>query len=74
MLLALYNLTLMPPLNGSYALVHFLPRDLAEKYRAFGAAWGCLLALALAFTGMLRHFINFGFALLAPLIRVIAAK
>lgn len=71
-LLAFFNLIPMPPLDGSYLLLHMLPRDLAERYRAFGATWGFLVVLALVYTGVARHFINFGFKLVSPVIRVIA--
>jgi Zn-dependent protease len=71
-LLALFNLIPMPPLDGSYILYHLLPRDLAVKYRAFGATWGFIVVLALVYTGVARSFISFGFALVSPIIRVIA--
>jgi len=71
-LLALFNLIPMPPLDGSYVLYHLLPPEMAEKYRAFGAAWGFLVVLALVYTGVARAFIGFGYSLVLPLMRVIA--
>jgi Zn-dependent protease len=71
-LLALFNLIPMPPLDGSYILYHLLPRPMAEKYRAFGATWGFIVVLLLVYTGVTRAFINFGYGLVWPVIRVVA--
>lgn len=71
-LLALFNLIPMPPLDGSYVMLHILPRNLAERYRAFGAQWGFLVVLILVYTGVARHFIGFGYSLVWPVLRVVA--
>jgi Zn-dependent protease len=71
-LLALFNLIPMPPLDGSYLLMHVLPRPWAERYRAFGAQWGFVVVLALVYTGVARKFIGIGFGLAAPLLRTVA--
>ena len=71
-LLALFNLIPMPPLDGSWVLYRLLPPRLAEPYRRFGRQWGFIVVLALVFTGVARQFIGFGFSLVAPFLRAIA--
>ncbi len=71
-LLAIFNLIPVPPLDGSWVLYHLLPGPMAEKYRTFGASWGFVLVLLLVYTGVTRAFINFGFGLVSPLFRAIA--
>jgi Zn-dependent protease len=71
-LLALFNLIPMPPLDGSYLVEHILPAPLAERYRSFGAQWGFIVVLLLVYTGVARHMIGFGAVLLTPLLAAIA--
>lgn len=73
-LLALFNMIPMPPLDGSYLLAQMLPPPLALRYRAFGARWGFLVVLALVYTGVARQFIGFGYALVSPLLRTVAGS
>jgi Zn-dependent protease len=44
-LLAIFNLVPIPPLDGSHLLYHLLPAKLGAKYRAFGR-YGFLLLMA----------------------------
>ena len=71
-LLALFNLIPMPPLDGSYLLESLLPRPLAAQFRAFGAHWGFVVVLVLVYTGVARRLIDFGAALVSPVLAVIA--
>lgn len=71
-LLALFNLIPMPPLDGSWIAYHLLPRHLAEPYRAFGMRWGFLVVLALVYTGVARTFLRFGFSILGPMLASVA--
>jgi Zn-dependent protease len=73
-LLALFNLIPMPPLDGSWIVYHLLPPRLAEGYRAFGARWGFLVVLALVYTGVARTFIGFGFTMLSPMFLALAGR
>jgi Zn-dependent protease len=71
-LLALFNLIPMPPLDGSYLVESLLPRPLAAQYRAFGAQWGFVVVLVLVYTGVARRLIGFGSALVSPVLAAIA--
>ena len=73
-LLALFNLIPMPPLDGSYLVNHFLPPPLAARYRAFGLRWGFIVVLLLVYTGVARQFIGFGFKLLSPVLNGLAGN
>jgi len=71
-LLALFNLIPMPPLDGSYVVEHLLPGPMAYRYRLFGMRWGFMVVLLLVFTGVARQFINVGFSVVQPVLRVLA--
>jgi Zn-dependent protease len=71
-LLALFNLIPMPPLDGSYLVESLLPPSLAAQFRAFGAQWGFVVVLALVYTGVARRLIDIGSALVAPVLAAIA--
>jgi Zn-dependent protease len=43
LILAVFNLIPIPPLDGSHVLFHLLPRPLALRYRAAGSLGGLLL-------------------------------
>lgn len=73
-LLALFNLIPMPPLDGSWVLYHLLPPRLAERYRVFGAQWGFLVVLALVYTGIARTFVGFGWMVLSPVLLALAGR
>lgn len=45
-LLAFFNVIPIPPLDGSHILYHFLPREIAKKYRELGR-YGFLVLLGL---------------------------
>ena len=53
LVLALFNLLPIPPLDGSHVLQHLLPPRLAESYRRFGR-YGFLVIVALVFVPALR--------------------
>ena len=59
-LLAFFNLIPIPPLDGSHILYHFLPPNLAQKYREL-ARYGFLILL-----GMMILFRDYFFLLLLP--------
>ena len=73
-LLALFNMIPMPPLDGSWVVYHLLPPGLAERYRAFGAQWGFLIVLGLVYTGIARTFIGFGWTVLSPVLLALAGR
>ena len=73
-LLALFNMIPMPPLDGSWVLYHLLPPRLAEPYRVFGAQWGFLVVLGLVYTGIARTFIGFGWTVLSPVLLALAGR
>jgi len=50
--LGVFNLIPLPPLDGSHVLLHFLPLDLAARYRRI-APFSFFLLLALLWTGIL---------------------
>ena len=57
MILALFNLLPIPPLDGSNVVLSLLPRDMAMQYMAAGR-YGFFIILLLAVTGVLWHIIN----------------
>lgn len=61
-LLAFFNLIPIPPLDGSHILIHFLPPELARKYREL-ARFGFLILL-----GLMIVFRDQFFMLLTPAI------
>jgi Zn-dependent protease len=48
LVLAIFNLIPLPPLDGSHVLFHFLPAPLAIQYRSFGR-FGLLILMGLMF-------------------------
>ncbi|MFQ5599145.1 MAG: site-2 protease family protein [Candidatus Krumholzibacteriia bacterium] len=71
-LLAVFNLIPLPPLDGSWVLYHVLPRDMAERYRIFGARWGVAVLVLLLVSGATWTWIRAGSALILPLLNAIA--
>lgn len=71
-LLAVFNLIPITPLDGSWILYHVLPRDLASQYRAFGARWGFVVLLVLLFTGAAWTWIRAASALVFPVLEGIS--
>jgi Zn-dependent protease len=71
-LLALFNMIPMPPLDGSYIVANLLPTPLSLRFQEFGARWGFVVVLGLVYTGVARRFINFGAGLLSPVLQTIA--
>jgi Zn-dependent protease len=53
LLLALFNLLPVPPLDGSRLVAAALPRDIGWRYLSFGR-YGFIIVLLLLFTGFLR--------------------
>jgi Zn-dependent protease len=53
LLLALFNLLPVPPLDGSRLVAAVLPRDMSWQYLSFGR-YGLIILMLLIFTGVLR--------------------
>jgi Zn-dependent protease len=53
LILAIFNLIPVPPLDGSHVLYHFLPPALGARYRALGRYSLILLAIVFFFPGIL---------------------
>lgn len=62
-LLAVFNMLPIPPLDGSWVLYHLLPRDMAEVYRRL-FPYGFIILIVLLMTGVLG-------GVIAPLYRVV---
>ena len=56
LLLALFNLMPVPPLDGSKILARFMPLDMANKYMRF-ERYGMLIVMALILTGVFEKII-----------------
>lgn len=59
LILALFNLIPIPPLDGSHVVAHMLPRGLADSYRALGR-FGMLILIAAIYFGGDLFFGPFG--------------
>ena len=69
LLLMIFNLIPLGPLDGHYILPHFLPTSLAHRYRHFNARFGTGIFLVLILLGVLglpifRYLAEFSFRLL----------
>ena len=69
LLLMVFNLIPLGPLDGHYILPHFLPRHLAQRYRRFNARYGTavflgLIVLGIAGLPIFRYLLEFSGALL----------
>ena len=69
LLLMVFNLIPLGPLDGHYILPHFLPTSLAHRYRHFNARFGTGIFLVLILLGVLglpifRYLAEFSFRLL----------
>jgi len=53
LILGVFNLVPVPPLDGSHVLYHFLPPDLGARYRELGRYSLVLLAVVMFFPGIL---------------------
>jgi len=71
-LLAVFNLIPIVPLDGSWILVHLLPKDIGQRYRAFGEQWGFALLLVLLFTGVAWTWIRAASGVVLPILSAIA--
>ena len=71
-LLAVFNLIPVVPLDGSWILVHLLPKELGQRYRTFGEQWGFALLLVLLFTGVAWTWIRAASGVVLPLLSAIA--
>jgi len=71
-LLAVFNLIPVVPLDGSWILVHLLPREIGQRYRAFGEQWGFALLLVLLFTGVAWTWIRMASGVVLPVLSAIA--
>lgn len=72
LLLGVFNLLPVPPLDGSHVLIHLLPDQLAARYRELGK-YGLLLLLALFFLpGMMEAVLSPVWALMEGADAVIA--
>ena len=64
--LGVFNLIPLPPLDGSHVLLHFLPLDLAARYRRI-APFSFFLLLALLWTGILGRLLAVPMAIIEAL-------
>ena len=69
LLLMVFNLIPLGPLDGHYILPHFLPAHLARRYRLFNARYGTGVFLALIVLGIVglpifRYLAEFSIVLL----------
>jgi Zn-dependent protease len=71
-LLAVFNLIPIVPLDGSWILVHLLPRDLGRRYQAFGEQWGFAVLLLLLFTGVAWTWIRMASGIVLPFLSAVA--
>ena len=71
-LLAVFNLIPIVPLDGSWILVHLLPRDIGRRYQAFGEQWGFALLLVLLFTGVAWTWIRTASGFVLPVLSAVA--
>jgi Zn-dependent protease len=62
-ILAVFNILPIPPLDGSWVMYHVLPRAMAESYRRI-FPYGFIILIALLATGVLGEII-------APLYRLV---
>ena len=70
LILGLFNLIPIPPLDGSNILAYFLPPRLAYKYLSFGR-YGFILLIALILIGNFTRFSLFGHLIL-PVVSALA--
>ena len=56
-ILAVFNLLPIPPLDGSWVLYHLLPPNLAESYRRI-FPYGFIILIVLLMTGVLSRIIS----------------
>jgi Zn-dependent protease len=56
--LAVFNLLPLPPLDGSWIASFGLPRGLADSYDRIIRPYGSMILLALVVTGVLRYVIG----------------
>jgi len=73
-LLAVFNLIPIVPLDGSWILVHLLPRDLGQRYQRFGQQWGFALLLVLLFTGVAWTWIRTASGFVLPVLSAVAGR
>lgn len=71
-LLAVFNLIPIMPLDGSWILVHLLPRDIGRRYQAFGEQWGFVVLLLLLFTGKVWVWIQAASGFVLPVLSAVA--
>jgi Zn-dependent protease len=71
-LLAVFNLIPVVPLDGSWILVHLLPKEIGQRYRAFGEQWGFALLLLLLFTGVAWTWIRAASSVVLPVLSAVA--
>jgi Zn-dependent protease len=62
-ILAVFNILPIPPLDGSWVLYHLLPRELAENYRRL-FPYGFIILIVLLMTGVLGRMIRPLYALI----------
>ncbi len=67
-MLAIFNLLPMPPLDGSKVVANLLPFQAAYKYLSFGERYGFFLILLLLATGLLTYVIVPPFLLIRSLL------
>ena len=71
-LLAVFNMIPIVPLDGSWILYHVLPPDLAARYMAFGAKWGFVVLLVLVYTGVTWQWVRAASSVVFPVLESIS--
>jgi Zn-dependent protease len=69
-ILAVFNILPIPPLDGSWVLYHLLPRELAENYRRL-FPYGFIILIVLLMTGVLGRMISPLYALITQVLESI---
>ena len=71
-LLAVFNLIPIVPLDGSWIVVHLLPKELGRRYQAFGQQWGFALLMLMLFTGVAWTWIRTASGFILPILGAVA--
>jgi Zn-dependent protease len=71
-LLAVFNLIPIVPLDGSWVVVHLLPKELGRRYQSFGQQWGFALLMLMLFTGVAWTWIRAASGVIMPILGAVA--
>ncbi len=69
-ILAIFNLIPIPPLDGSHILKHYLPPDMQMSYERFGAMYGWIVLIIAINIRILDPLFHFGFKLTMRLLGI----